>query len=481
MSTLSKSTSRDEAAAGEFIPVKWPATETFSLGIIIAGWPAKTGNQILGKTGKLLRKVLDPRGMKQRVRQAVSFDHWLVKPFGGRHQELDEANNALRALTASLNLEIECRKNRERELDDLNKTLELRCLTMTQEAHTAAEQFELALKNSNISVFHHDMLHKCIWSHNCVLGPEMVIGKADDEILPGSSADVLLTLKKNALTVPKMHEGEICINTDHGELWCLIRVVARKDVNGNIIGTTSISLDITERKHWEKHLLMLMREVNHRSRNLLAVLSSISSCTAAGATSVQDYKDKFGKRLLSLAKAHSIVAQDQWTASSLRSLIEVQIGAHQQVGVDRIRAKGPEILLKPKAMQNLGLALHELLTNSAKYGALSAPEGWVDLRWRSSMRNGVNVVQMFWREIGGPEVVEPKQKGFGSMLLDRVVGAELDGRSITKYRRSGVVWQTEFGKVYFVNPGESPSECQDTQFGREAALRRQYDQLIAAE
>ena len=460
---------------------KWPGIKTFSFGATITGWPIETGSRILWQAGELLREVLDRRVKKRGVHHVVSNGHWIGKRFGGRHQKLEEAYAAQRALTEDLKLEIECRKKKEQELEDLNNRLELLCLARTLEAVAATERFELALDNSEISVFHHDTLNRCIWSHNCILASDIIIGKTDAELMPATAADILTALKTNAMTVPKLHEGEICINTDKGELWCLVKVIARQDVHGQIIGTTTVSMDITERKRWEKHLLMLMREVNHRSRNLLAVLSSISSCTAAGATSLQDYSDKFGKRLFSLAKSHEMVSQDQWTASSLLSLVEVQISAHQQAGTDRIRAKGPAVLLNPKAMQNMGLALHELLTNSAKYGALSAPEGRVDLRWRSTTRKGVNVLQMIWREEGGPEVVVPKKKGFGSMLLDRVVGAELDGKSIIKYRRSGVVWQTEIGKAHFINPGESPSECQDTPFGREAGLRRQYDQLIAGE
>ncbi|MGH6890709.1 MAG: hypothetical protein ACREEP_00465 [Dongiaceae bacterium] len=135
-------------------------------------------------------------------------------------------------------------------------------------------------------------------------------------------------------------------------------------------------------------------------------------------------------------------------------------------------------MLKPRAMQNLGLALHELATNSAKYGALSAPEGHVEISWRSTKRGGGPVLHLIWREVGGPQVVPPTRKGFGSMLLNRIVGVELNGRSIMKYRRAGVVWQTEIGKAHFTQPGMPQSESLDTTFGREAQSRQQYDQSI---
>ena len=345
----------------------------------------------------------------------------------------------------------------------------------TEEVAAAKARFELALSQSDIAVFHHDMFHRCIWGHNCVLAPEAFLGKTDSQILPPAVADVLIGLKKKALMEPGLHEGEVCIDTGKGELWSLIRVVRRTDTHGQVIGTTSITLDISERKRWENHLFLLMREVNHRSRNLLAVLSSISHCTAARSPSIEDFSRVFSSRLQSLLRAHEVVAQDQWSASSMQKLIDVQLAAHMRDEGDHVRVHGPEILLRPRAMQNLGLALHELATNSAKYGALSAAGGNVELYWRLRDRDGEKILQVAWREVGGPEVRPPKSKGFGSMLLDRVVGAELNGKSRIKYRRSGLVWLAEIGATHFVIPGTAQSESLANPFSREANLREQYD------
>ena len=348
----------------------------------------------------------------------------------------------------------------------------------TQEAFAATKRFELALSQSKMAVFHHDMLHRCIWSYNCMLSASSILGKTDSQIMPPPVADVLSALKRLALKETGIQEGEICIETDHGELWSLVKVVQRTDIHGQVIGTTSVSLDITERKQWEKHLFMLMREVDHRSKNLLAVLSSISHCTAARATSIDDFSRKFSDRLQTLVRSHEVVAKDNWTVSSWQSLIDAQLSAHKRDCGDRVSVRGPEILLKPRAMQNLGLALHELATNSVKYGSLSAVDGRVELYWRTRNRGGENILQVAWREVGGPEVRSPKSKGFGSMLLERVVAAELNGKSRVKYRRSGVVWLAEIGAAHFVMPGAEHCENSDNPFSREARLREQYDQYI---
>lgn len=214
--------------------------------------------------------------------------------------------------------------------------------------------------------------------------------------------------------------------------------------------TTLIVRDITRRKYSEAQLAMLMREVNHRSRNLLSVLASISAITAARATSHGEFNSKFSERLQCLARSHEIVMQDEWAASSLVSLIEAQSEPFKVSEHDLFRLDGPDIYLKPRAVQNLGLAFHELATNAAKYGALSVPDGYVDLKWRVvTARNKAPKLCIVWREVGGPPVARAEHRGFGSLLLDRVVGAELNGRSRRKFVKGGLVWQAVVCESYF--------------------------------
>lgn len=225
-----------------------------------------------------------------------------------------------------------------------------------------------------------------------------------------------------------------------------VEISAASDDCGN---ATLIIRDITKRKTTESQLRVLMLEVNHRARNLMAVLNSIMSMTASRTQSKEEFLETFGGRLRSLLKSHDIIMKDNWKRSDLRALIESQISVSLPDVGKRMRAKGPEIYLSPKAMQNMGLALHELAINSMKYGAFSVPDGMVSIRWRVVDRGGRRALQLVWRESGGPKVCEPRGKGFGSVLLGKIFGPDVDGHTATKYRPFGLVWYAQFGPAHF--------------------------------
>lgn len=212
---------------------------------------------------------------------------------------------------------------------------------------------------------------------------------------------------------------------------------------------TLIVRDITQRKSSETKLLLLMKEVNHRSRNLMAVLSSISAMTAARAKTVEEFNTKFSARMQSLLKSQEIITSDDWGNSDLQTLLKVQINTFCSGTGKRIDASGPTVYLEPKAVQNLGLAFHELATNSAKYGGLSKSGGHVEVRWRPIQTSNNKALVVVWREVGGPKVTPPSRRGFGSKLLRNLIGQDLAGKGAIKYREAGLVWQAVVGKDYF--------------------------------
>ena len=141
--------------------------------------------------------------------------------------------------------------------------------------------------------------------------------------------------------------------------------------------------------------------------------------------------------------------RDEWNSSSLTILIDTQLAAILPDLAERLHVSGPSVDLTPKAMQNLGLALHELATNSMKYGAFSMPGGKVEISWRVVSENDNDALQIVWSESGGPTAKQPTRKGFGSILLEMVFGADLDGQSALKYRPSGLEWQGEIGSAHY--------------------------------
>jgi two-component sensor histidine kinase len=185
-------------------------------------------------------------------------------------------------------------------------------------------------------------------------------------------------------------------------------------------------VDITERKEGEAHLRLLLRELTHRSKNLLAVIQAMARQTARHAGSTDAFLTQFGARLQALAASHDILVRESWYGASLEELVRSQLTAYIDRNDSQIAFAGPHIALKPEAAQNLGLALHELAANAARFGALSVPDGRVSLIWE---RNG-EALSLDWREELGPPVRLRRKKGFGSMVIERnlalAVGAKVD-------------------------------------------------------
>src|SRR5450756_2012001 len=179
-------------------------------------------------------------------------------------------------------------------------------------------------------------------------------------------------------------------------------------------GVFAAARDVTERKEDEAQLRFLMRELFHRSKNLLAVIQAIARQTARYSGSTESFLEKFNARLQALAMSHDILFKEKWQSASLADLVGLQLGPYLDRSESQVSAEGPTVLLKPDAAQNLGFALHELATNAAKYGALSVPEGRVSITWRLLSEADGNGVELDWIESCGPAVVKPAHRGFGA-------------------------------------------------------------------
>jgi PAS domain S-box-containing protein len=227
--------------------------------------------------------------------------------------------------------------------------------------------------------------------------------------------------------------------SDRVERWVSVR--GRTFFDGNravrIVGTAR---DVTERKHREQHVHNLLRELVHRSKNLLAVVQAMSRQTAIGAGSIEDFQRKFSARLQALSMAHDLLISHDWRGASMHDLARAQMAYCLDLGGGEIsehaRIEGPKLMLKPEAAQNIGLALHELATNALAYGALSCASGKVALSWR--LDNGKFLVE--WRESGGPRVSPPAREGFGHKVIKRLVPQALDGETTLDFSPEGFVW-----------------------------------------
>jgi PAS domain S-box-containing protein len=191
-----------------------------------------------------------------------------------------------------------------------------------------------------------------------------------------------------------------------------------KDANGNIIRASKIARDISERKQAQARQELLTREIQHRTKNLFAIVQAVVVRSLAGKQTVEDAKSAVLSRLSSLAQTHVMLMDTQWEGADLRGIVE----AEMRPFAGRVRIEGPKVMLTSKAAQNFGLAVHELVTNAAKYGALSNSTGQIDISWSVGESNGSRTFAFRWQELGGPPVERPERKGFGSIVLERIMG-----------------------------------------------------------
>ena len=191
-----------------------------------------------------------------------------------------------------------------------------------------------------------------------------------------------------------------------------------------------------ERAASEKQLRLLLRELTHRSKNLLAVIQAIARQTARQTDTVDEFLDRFGARLHAIGMSHDLLVADDWHGASLRMLVEQQLESHANGEGSRVAIEGEDVVLKPEAVHNLGLALHELTANAEKYGSLSNSEGLVHVGW--NVCEGEKALKLTWEERGGPDVKAPSQSGFGRAMLENVVGKALAGDVALSFPSKGV-------------------------------------------
>jgi two-component sensor histidine kinase len=212
------------------------------------------------------------------------------------------------------------------------------------------------------------------------------------------------------------------------------------------------SMTIEEIREREQRLNMLMREMAHRSKNILAVTQAIARQSLAQASSLDDFGQRFSARLQSLAQSHDLLTQVEWSGTRLNDLLRSQLG-HYIDGGSQITIEGPDVSLASVAVPYLGLALHELSTNAAKHGALSVPEGRVSIRWGmlTDPERGERL-WLRWAETAGPPVVPPTRRGFGTDVTRRLVARALRGTVDFDFAETGIIWHLDAPMANLIDP-----------------------------
>lgn len=311
---------------------------------------------------------------------------------------------------------------------------------LTLELATVLQRYELALRGSNVAIFTQDRELRYTSVSKPLFGVpvEQVLGANDADLLGELRSQSLSLLKREALTGTEPRKGEMEVEEDGARRWYDLHIEPLRDLSGATVGLTGAAVDVTERKENEQHLRLLMRELTHRSKNLLAVIQAMARQTARHAGSIDEFVEIFSARLQALARSHDLLVQEGWHGASLTEMVRSQLGHHIDRENSQVTLTGPDIFLKPEAAQNIGLALHELSTNAAKYGALSMPSGHVSITWARRPPEAGGGFELTWSEKGGPAVVEPKSRGFGSLVIERNLARALDGKVDVEFAPSGL-------------------------------------------
>lgn len=219
--------------------------------------------------------------------------------------------------------------------------------------------------------------------------------------------------------------------------WTQARTVPLVNEDGSIRSWVGMTVDITDRRNWEEQQKLLLGELSHRVKNVLAVVQSMATRTLTGKRTLSEAGEILIRRLHALSRAHDMLTTRNWRGAPLRAIVEGELAPF----AGRTSVKGPELMIGPRMAQTLALVLHELATNATKHGALSNDDGQVSVVW-SVLGSGENARFHFeWRETGGPPVKPPERKGFGTSLLNIAITGDADDVSPLRFEPEGVVYE----------------------------------------
>ncbi|KQT19051.1 histidine kinase [Methylobacterium sp. Leaf399] len=198
---------------------------------------------------------------------------------------------------------------------------------------------------------------------------------------------------------------------------------------------------LQERERTHERQALLIRELHHRVKNTLATVQGLLGATARSTRDVETFYHSFSDRIVSLGKTHNLLTEDYWQTAPLENLLRNELDPYNSTGGARIRLDGPAVELAADLAVPTGMAIHELTTNAAKHGALARPDGRIDITWTLHQDDAKRTLDLSWVESGGPAVTPPTRKGFGSILLQRVLAQQCNAEVSIDYAATGLVFR----------------------------------------
>jgi len=302
-----------------------------------------------------------------------------------------------------------------------------------------------------------DAGHHAIWDWNLTAGNARYLGQwaSKEGIIPvGDGSDfatwanlihpddrdrVIASLEKHIRQEPQLYKAEFRLKSrEGGWRWILARgLIVETDSRQQPVRVLGTQTDVTELRRREEQVQVLLREVNHRTKNILGLVQSVAVKTIASGP--EDFLKRFLDRLQALSRSQDLLIRCEWRGAYLDDLILSQLEHFKDETGRRITLAGPKLKVSTSAAQTLGLAVHELATNASKHGSLTSPTGKVHIFW--SLDSELNNFTLEWRERGGPPASQPARRGFGSLVTGRIAEIGLDAQVETNFGELGFTWR----------------------------------------
>ncbi|MDR3508159.1 MAG: HWE histidine kinase domain-containing protein [Caulobacteraceae bacterium] len=355
------------------------------------------------------------------------------------------STSQLAAINGALRAEVSAKLEALAALDAIRGDLETQVQRRTHEVEALARRFEIATAGSRVTVSEQDDQLRYTWLHNprAPLTAE-AIGRSDLEAMVPDAAAVLEPLKRRALGTGLAATHEVILPLADGPRHFEMFLTPTETADG-VRGLLTAWVDITEQKRQHERMQVIVRELAHRAKNVLALIEGLARQSVKAENLPEAVIIRFSAKLAALGAAHDLLLDSDWQGIELRGLVEAQL-AHimpePRVGVT---IEGPSVMLGPEAGQYLALALHELATNAAKFGRLGqAGETDIRIAWTATDgMNGEKYIDFNWIERGSP-IAPPARRGFGRLLLETILPRALRGASQLEFGEAGLSWRVSF-------------------------------------
>lgn len=300
-----------------------------------------------------------------------------------------------------------------------SKRLDMMRTDLSRRLAETLQRFNLALRSERIMVFSQDTSLRYTWANSDETQVGSIIGRTDDDVLPEADRGPIVSIKEQVMATKQPISGEVGVGEGAERRWYDLHVEPNLKADGSVAGITCASIDITHRKRNEEQMRLVMRELTHRTKNLLTVVIAIARQTSSQASTVEAFVPALIARLRALSAAQDLIVADEWAGVDIGDLTRVLVGQYVPPQSARVSIGGPPIILSPEASQNLGLAIHELAANAVQYGAFANANGTLAVSWSVTSSGGADRLTFKWIERGGPKVKEPTRRGFGMTVIER--------------------------------------------------------------